>query len=258
MKRICFVLSMLFLFVFFANSVLAEEIWVIEDDGLIPYQREENCPIYPIPPEGISAEIAGKLIREEISEYIIQESKEIEWTLKPFWHLRKIEIIPQTKVFYSASAWISEEILPLKSEKNNYLGIIFFLIMPVIGILVASIANQNAKLGNKKLFVFYGMILILIIFSASISFFIGKAAGVFAGLFVGIFVGGFIGWVAGRFDGVVAGAIAGMLVGAFVGRFTNDIAMIRGYLIFIALACLLSFIAAKVIKRLWPLFCYAD
>ena len=249
MKRICFILGVLF---FFANSVLAKEIWVIDDEGLIPYQREENCPIYPIPSEGVPVEIAGQLIRGKITKHIIEGDEEIKWTLKPFWHLQKIEIIPRTEISYSASAWISEEILPLKNEKTKWLGVILFFIAPAICILAVSVINQNAKLGDKKLFVFYGMFFILIIYGALMGFFIGEFLGGLIGLFVGIFAGGSIGGLAGGSEGVITGMFACIFVGTIAGMFGNNIAIIKGYLIFITLACLFSFIAAKAIKKIWP------
>ena len=254
MKRIC--LSMLFLLVFGIGYTVAEEIWVIEDEGLVYYVKEENHPIYPIPPEGVPIEIAGKLIRGEISDYVIEGDGEIKWALKPFWYLREIKIIPQTKVSYSASAWISEEIPPQKKEETDWTGIILFLIMPALCILMVSITNQNAELGDKKLFIFYGMFFILIIFCVLISYLVEVDIGLFIGMLVGTFVGAFAGWFAGWFAGKIQGAIiglfAGTLVGAFAGVFTNDITIIGQYLIFIALTCLLSLIAAKAIKKRWP------
>ena len=251
MKRICFILGILVLFVFFAGSVLAKEIWVIEDEGLVCYIKGENYPIYPIPPEGLPVEIAGKLIRGEISEYIIEGDKEIKYALKPFRLLRKIEIVPRTKVFY-ADRWISKEILPQKREKPDWFFIVLFLIIPATGVLTTSIANQDSQIRNRnrKLFTFYGTFFVLIVFSALIGSFAGELIGGVVGMIIGLFVGVSAGGFAGKATGIFAGGFAGTFIGMFVGVLVGH--LVVEYLIFFAFVCFFSFIAAKVIKKLWP------
>lgn len=249
MKNFYFVLGILLSFAFFTDSAKAEEIWVNENGKLICYEKKE---VHSAQPEELSAETAGKLIRGEIPEPIIKGDKKIELVLKSFWHLQEVEIISQTKVSYSDGAWVSKEILPQRQDKFSWRAFLTFMLVPALGVLIISIINQWCEVGDGRLFVFYGAILVPIIFANLSGCLNNETASMFIGGFIGIIAGVFAGGFACDFDrfNILIGGIGfftSMFTGAIIGVVAGTFSIGKEYFVFFTFVCLFSFIMSKII-----------
>jgi membrane-associated HD superfamily phosphohydrolase len=170
-------------------------------------------------------------------------------------------------VLASGFLFVVSAILPAEAkeavslENGKPLLIFLWLIAPTICIFAVSITNQlsNTKT-RRKLLVFYGSIIISVVFGAIIGLLFGKIAGMFAGVFTGLFAGAVAGAFAVDGDGglgLLAGALAGVLTGGFAGALAGaqgyEIAL--QYLVFLVAVCAagLAFIhIAALVKKQLP------
>jgi len=110
---------------------------------------------------------------------------------------------------------------------------------------------------RRKLFVFYGSILVSVVFGAIIGLLFNLGAGMFAGAFIGLFAGALAGVLAG--DGL--GAFIGLFTGVLAGGFAGALASAQGYeialqylifLVAVCAACLVIIHIGAFIKKHLP------
>ena len=155
-KGMIFVLVMLVVSVVFVSIAWAEETWKIQDGKLIHTQIikkiEEK---FPVPPGGVPVEIAAKLVKGELSEYILEG--EIKSKLVKFFPVPVKRItISQTKITFEKK-WKEEELLPKELERTHWLVLIFWMIFPSALIMFNTVLTRKYQSKGKTIFVFYGI-----------------------------------------------------------------------------------------------------
>jgi len=119
----------------------------------------------------------------------------------------------------------------------------FWLIIPGVILLVASISNIGKGASRKKLLHFYLAIILLAIFMAIMGVIISEATFC-------LIIGGIIGLVAGIVTGDGPDPLAGILVGSTTGTFAAILGWQNGaiteYLVFLVSICLLGFLIREI------------
>lgn len=119
----------------------------------------------------------------------------------------------------------------------------FWLIIPGIILLVASISNIGKGASRKKLFDFYLAITILAIFMAVVGVVTGEAT-------LCLIVGGIVGLIVGAITGDGPDPLAGILVGSITGTFAAILGWQNGaiteYLVFLVSICFIGFLIREI------------
>lgn len=244
MKKTLFaLLTLIFLVSFFSTTVKAEGVWKQENGKLVHYEMKV---IYPVQPDGVPDEIAGKMIKGEITEYLLSVLPEpgIFRIVKLFPLPVQTTATTQTKVTFQNGEWLQEPLPPSINREYDFAMFLFVIVIPVIFILIVSFDAET----RKKAVIFYGGVIFSMLAGIVIGILVGASTGIFAGVATGILTGGVIGGLAGLIVGIFVGGFAGILAGAFTGEFA-EVSIIYQYFLFIALTCFICFIIRIIARK---------
>ncbi len=263
MKKILVVLVVVFLFVVFAiRPVEARGVASLENGNLVVSEVREIKRI-PGVPEGISAEDAYKLVTGELDKVTIKAKKGKKTVIFGF-PLQRINEYQYRVISHGPKGWNDSEVIRTETNTDDVLTFLW-LIVPYLGILIVSLVSHLSGKKTRKLFVFYGSILVSILVGASIGLLFNKIAGEslggLAGLLAGALAGVFAGILAGELAGGLAGIFAGGLAGIFAGMSAGAVAGKQGYEVLIpyfvflvaaCAACLVIAYASGFVKKRLP------
>ncbi|MDD5043465.1 MAG: hypothetical protein PHD51_02215 [Patescibacteria group bacterium] len=248
-------------FIAFANPLAkaeTEKKVYLEERTLIVSTVEQRIPDVP---EGISAEMAYKLVTGEQKEFVIKDVRR-ENIYRFSFPMQEMAVFSNRTVGYSQEHWV--EIWDTRTERKAEWVLTFFMfIIPALCILIVSLVNQLKAKGGRRLFVFYAAILISAALAAGVGWFADKGClmdkkdAMFLSALVGLSAGavgcGFAGSFATEItlNSSIAGLIAGMLVGGFVGIYAVR-GIIAPYIMLIVASEIVAFAISLSIKKLLP------
>jgi hypothetical protein len=236
MKRIG-VLFFILLFFFFTDVVFATG----TPETLHDKEFELDQAILTAPLE-LSREKAYDLITGKRHEVRVRDWERDERATYVFGFpapvIKERKEIPEKVISFSNGKWNVKSDVEVV-ERPCLLFTFFFLVIPFAGILIVTLRNQKLKIGNKKLFIFYLVLLASTLVAVLVNILADKIVDKFAnelafmdkiaipsiGLGVGIFVSGMANAAAGLFAGDDSkssfSAYPGMVTGALVGLFAD-------------------------------------
>lgn len=234
MNKALVLLALLFVFIIGVIILPAQAEQVVSlEKGTLVIKEVREVKRIPAVPEGLSADLAYKLVTGEKKEGVIKD-EEGEMRVAHFSYPLKVKKIFSDRVIsYSQGEWAKKTSPPRVEEKPDLALTFFWLWLPALGILIASIANSLLGIGTRKLFVFY------------VSMLAGMLAGGLAGMFAGMFAGMIAGMLAGGFAGMFAGMLAGMIIaGGLAGEQGYEV--VRYYFVFLLAVEIVSFVLSRV------------
>jgi hypothetical protein len=259
-QRVCFVVivvlvALLIFFCLAVKSAKGEEIATIKDGHLIISETKQIADI-PEVPKGLrnDANTALKLYKGELKEQKVFSSiskTKIYFSFPCF----VINEMAQSKkgISFSQGGWKIKELEPdiLKSQGPETF---FFIIIPVVLILIVSLGNQLRNQGRNKLFVFFGVVLLSALLPSTLHSLgvKGNALGV-VGLLVFVVAVGVAGEKAADFIlSPFLSGILGVLVFLIAVLLSENHKMPWNFLIFLAIAELACFaIACWLSHHVW-------
>lgn len=246
-------IAVMFLTIFFASfPAETKQVLSLENGNLV---ISEVKMVIPGVPAGISAETAYKLVTGEIKEWKVM-AEEGETRYLSLFPIIERRIFADRLIKYKERLWSEETIVRVEEEENK-LVTFFFIVLPVLGILIVTLKNQLADLESRRLLLFNAAMIVSILVSrlvgALVNWLMDAIAAGGAGMFIGYSIGMLAGMFAGRSKDEVfplASFIGGVLVGIFTGAFAGagGYGILGVYLVFVIIAMVVSFLIAQIVR----------